>query len=58
MSEMLSSGGLLSAISFEISPVVLFAADALELAPLPKMPDISERWRTELGGDNLGTTVK
>ena len=43
MSEMLSSGGLLNAISFEISPVVLFAADALELAPLPKMPDIFER---------------
>lgn len=58
MSEMLSSGGLLSAISFEISPVVLFAADALELAPLPKMPDIPERWRTELGGENWGTTVK
>ena len=38
MSEMLSSGGLLSATSFEMSPVVLFAADALEPAPLPKMP--------------------
>ena len=38
MSEMLSSGGLLSATSFDMSPVVLFAADALEPAPLPKMP--------------------
>lgn len=35
-----SSGGLLSAISFEISPVVLLAAEELELAPLPKRPDI------------------
>ena len=39
---MLSSGGLLNATSFEMSPVVLFAADALEVAPLPKMPDIFE----------------
>ncbi len=38
---MLSSGGLLSAISFEMSPVVLFAADALVLA-FPKRPDIFE----------------
>ncbi len=35
-----SSGGLLSATSFEMSPVVLFAAEELELAPLPKRPDI------------------
>ena len=42
MSEMLSSGGLLSAMSFEISPVVLFAAAAVELAALPNRPDIFE----------------
>ena len=35
-----SSGGLLNATSFEISPVVLFAAEELELAPLPKRPDM------------------
>ena len=40
MSDMPSSGGLLNAMSFEMSPVVLFAADALELGPLPKRPDI------------------
>lgn len=39
---MLSSGGLLSVTSFEISPVVLFAADAFALAALPKRPDIFE----------------
>ena len=50
MSEMLSSGGLLSAISFEISPVVLFAAAAVELAALPNKPDIFEG----LGGKNQG----
>lgn len=37
---MLSSGGLLRATSFEMSPVVLFAAAALELFALPKRPDI------------------
>lgn len=42
ISEMLSSGGLLSAMSFEMSPVVLFAADALELVALPNSPDIVE----------------
>ena len=42
MSEMLSSGGLLRATSFEMSPVVLFAAAALVLAALPKRPDICE----------------
>lgn len=42
ISEMLSSGGLLSVTSFEISPVVLFAADALALVALPKRPDIFE----------------
>jgi hypothetical protein len=41
-SEMLSSGGLLNATSFEISPVVLAADVALELAALPKRPDIVE----------------
>ena len=40
MSEMPSSGGLLSTTSFEMSPVVLFAADVLELVALPKRPDI------------------
>ena len=35
-----SSGGLLNVTSLEMSPVVLFAADELELAPLPKRPDI------------------
>lgn len=40
ISEMPSSGGLLNAMSFEISPVVLFAAAALELAAVPKRPDI------------------
>ena len=39
---MLSSGGLLSATSFEMSPVVLFAAAAFELVALPKRPDIFE----------------
>ena len=39
-SDMPSSGGLLNATSLEISPVVLFAAEELELAPLPKRPDI------------------
>lgn len=39
-SDMLSSGGLLSVTSFEISPVVLAADAALELAALPKRPDI------------------
>jgi hypothetical protein len=38
-SEMPSSGGLLNATSFEISPVVLFAAAAFDAA-LPKRPDI------------------
>ena len=42
ISEMPSSGGLMSATSFEMSPVVLFAADALELAAFPKRPDILE----------------
>ena len=43
MSEILSSGGLLSATSFEMSPVVLFAAAAFELVvALPKRPDIFE----------------
>lgn len=37
-----SSGGLLNATSLEMSPVVLFAADAFALAALPKRPDISE----------------
>ena len=40
-----SSGGLLNAISFEISPVVLFAAAALELAAVPKRPDIVREMR-------------
>lgn len=40
MSEMLSSGGLLNATSFDMSPVVLFAAAAPELVALPKRPDI------------------
>ena len=40
-----SSGGLLSATSFDISPVVLFAAEELELAPLPKRPDIVSWWK-------------
>ena len=40
MSEMLSSGGLLSATSFEMSPVVLFAAAALAVVALPKRPAI------------------
>ena len=35
---MLSSGGLFNATSFEISPVVLAAAVALELEELPKRP--------------------
>jgi len=39
---MLSSGGLFNATSFEISPVVLAADVALELAALPKRPDIVE----------------
>ena len=43
MSDIPSSGGLLRATSLEISPVVLFAADALVLGPLPKMPDIFKR---------------
>lgn len=42
MSDMPSSGGLLSAMSFEMSPVVLFAADAFELVAVPKRPDILE----------------
>jgi len=41
-SDMLSSGGLLNATSLEISPVVLAADVALELAALPKRPDIVE----------------
>ena len=45
---MLSSGGLLRATSFEMSPVVLFAADALEPAPLPKIPAILDRWKVDL----------
>ena len=44
MSEMLSSGGLLRATSFDMSPVVLFAAAALELVALPKRPDILSGW--------------
>lgn len=39
-SEMLSSGGLFNATSLEISPVVLAADAALELAALPKRPDM------------------
>lgn len=45
---MLSSGGLLRATSFEMSPVVLFAADALEPAPLPKIPAILNSWKVDL----------
>ena len=52
-SEIPSSGGLLNAISFEISPVVLFAAEALELAALPKRPDISSRWEEHFEGCEL-----
>lgn len=49
-SEMPSSGGLLNATSFEISPVVLFAAEELELAPLPKRPDIVSRGQERCKG--------
>ena len=39
-SEMPSSGGLLSATSFDMSPVVLLVEEALVVAALPKRPDI------------------
>ena len=42
-SDMPSSGGLLNATSFEMSPVVLFAA-ALDVAAVPKRPDIVRKW--------------
>jgi len=40
-SEIPSSGGLLSAISFEISPVVLFALVVVVVDALPNRPDIA-----------------
>ena len=40
-SEMPSSGGLFNATSFDISPVVLLADEAL-VAELPKRPDIAK----------------
>lgn len=54
MSEMLSSGGLLIATSFEMSPVVLFALAALEEAALPKK-DIVGRSQKLGGGWNVDT---
>ena len=43
-SDMLSSGGLLSATSLEMSPVVLFAACALAVLEVPKRLDIVDGW--------------
>ena len=58
ISDMPSSGGLLSATSFEMSPVVLFAADALEVGPLPKRPDIFQGLRRRGRNEKMDRSYK